>query len=402
MKYIGIDVSTKNFNVAIVEKEKFIYEANFSYDKKGIEKLIEKINSITSAKNSYIALESTSAYHINLFSYLINSGFNVVVINPILIHNFRKAQSLRKTKNDRIDAKTIAKFIQKNPEIRNSIPNKTLSSTKIIAREREFTAKQIAATKNQIKQILFNIFNEILKFNIFTSFFLNLLTKIPSTRILKNMSIKEIQNIIDSIQSKGRKVNISPQDLINLAKNSISIDDPEKEFLLIMKIQRLIFLSKQLDIFSQKLVEITKSSQKEQLNIISSIKGIGEITAATFLAEIGNISNFSSYKSLVAFAGLDPVIYQSGAYSSSFRISKRGSPHIRRIIWLMTVYAVMYNKTFKLYFRKKRDEGWAYKKAMIATANKLIKIIYFLLKNGIQFDDSHALTSIPVNRIIHS
>ena len=116
-------------------------------------------------------------------------------------------------------------------------------------------------------------------------------------------------------------------------------------------------------------------------------------------AEVGGIERFGwSYKKVVAYAGLDPVIHESGRYKGRFKISRRGNPHLRRIIWNMAVNAIFFNEEFKNYFRRKREEGKSYKEAVIATSNKLIRIIVYLLKTGMSYEGERSLT----RQIIHS
>jgi transposase len=113
----------------------------------------------------------------------------------------------------------------------------------------------------------------------------------------------------------------------------------------------------QLDKMTDILCNLSESIAIQEMEIITSIDGIGSSTAAAFLAEIGNISNFSSHKSLIAFAGLDPTVYQSGKFQGTSRISKRGNRHLRRLVYLMTIGVIRCNAFFKAYFLKRRKDG---------------------------------------------
>jgi len=123
----------------------------------------------------------------------------------------------------------------------------------------------------------------------------------------------------------------------------------------------------------------------KDLEIITSINGIADITATAFLAEIGKIGNFPSVKNLVAFAGIDPSVYRSGKYEGSSRISKRGNRHLRRVIWLMTVRVIQHNPTFREYFMKRKEAGQPFKKAALATAHKLVRVIFAMLSQRTHF-----------------
>jgi len=123
----------------------------------------------------------------------------------------------------------------------------------------------------------------------------------------------------------------------------------------------------------------------EDLEIITSIDGISTGTATTFLAEIGCIGNYASHRNLIAFAGIDPTVYQSGKFQGASRISKRGNRHLKRVIWLMTINVIQHNSIFKNYFLKKRKEGQPFKKAVFATAHKLMRVIFAMLSQRTMF-----------------
>ena len=125
----------------------------------------------------------------------------------------------------------------------------------------------------------------------------------------------------------------------------------------------------------------------EDFEIITSIDGINTRTATSFLAEIGYISNYASYKKLIAFAGIDPTVYQSGKFEGQSRISKRGNRHLRRVIWIMTTCVIQHNALFRGYYMKKRGEGQVFKKAVFATAHKLIRVIFAMLTQRTMFKE---------------
>jgi len=132
---------------------------------------------------------------------------------------------------------------------------------------------------------------------------------------------------------------------------------PRKEIILSGKIDTLLHLQKRSDELTKALTKYCESSIVEDLKIVTSIDGIDNNTATTFLAEIGRIDNYASHKNLIAFAGSDPTVYQSGKYEGASKISKRGNRHLRRVIWIMTVRVIHHNPMFKKYFFKKEVRG---------------------------------------------
>jgi len=142
----------------------------------------------------------------------------------------------------------------------------------------------------------------------------------------------------------------------------------------------------------ERLNEITEllssycqSIMLEDLQILTSIDGIDTTTAATFLAEVGKIDNFQSHKKLIAYAGIDPSVYQSGKFEGKSKISKRGNRHFRRVIYIITVNVIRVNHVFRAYFLRRRNEGLPFRKAVMTTAHKLLRTIFAMLSHKSYF-----------------
>jgi transposase len=129
------------------------------------------------------------------------------------------------------------------------------------------------------------------------------------------------------------------------------------------------------------LTDYCNSLMVEDLEIVTSVQGISNGTGTTFLAELGKIDNFATHRHLIAYAGIDPTVYQSGKYEGKSRISKRGNRHLRRVLWLMTVSVILHNENFRDYYQKKKQAGLPYKKAVMATMHKLIRMLFAMLSH---------------------
>jgi len=210
------------------------------------------------------------------------------------------------------------------------------------------------------------------------------LKEFPSARLIRASNAKVVAEALDRC-SKGRKVSIGADEIIKAAKSSIASNSLAKEFILSQKISTLLHLMEQLDNISNVLSELCKSIAIEEMEIITSIDGIGDVTGAVFLAEVGDIKKFSSHKSLIAYAGIDPTVFQSGKFEGTSRISKRGNRHLRRIIYLMTIGVIRCNAFFKAYFLKRRQDGLPFRKAVLATAHKLIRVLFAMLSHKSHF-----------------
>ena len=385
--FVGIDVSKDSFSATGLDvKGNVSFFLSAAMDKGGFSELMKAITSNCKDLSAVMAaMESTGCYHINLFSFLSSKEVNAVVINPLLISNFAKL-SLRKTKTDKKDSLTIARFILIHKDsIEQFSISQDIRDFRDIARERESISHLIASTKNEIKRILQSIFPELESVcNVFTATMLLFLKEFPSARFIRASKAKVVADALERY-GKGRKVSISADEIIRTAKNSIASISLAKELILPGKISTLLHLMEQLDKITGILSELCASIAIEEMEIITSIDGIGDTTGAAFLAEIGDISNFSSHKSLIAFAGMDPTVFQSGKFQGTSRISKRGNRHLRRIVYLMTIGVIRCNAFFKAYFLKRKQDGLPFRKAVMATAHKLIRVIFAMLSHKSHF-----------------
>ena len=377
--FVGLDISKSSFAACAIRQEKDkLFEFSAPMNMEGFKELAQHLSKF-SKDSILIGLESSGCYHINLSSFLSKKGYQMVVINPLLISNFMKL-SLRKTKTDRKDAFAIACFLTM---FYGSLPQSCFLSPDFreLARERERLSSEIARLKNDIEKLLSVTFPELLRAtNVYSGAILNLLGHYPSAWMIKSLPASEIARLIEP-KTRGRKLGISPEELISLARSSIASMSPGRELILSQKASQLLLLEEELKKLTDMLTQMCHKSALEDLRILKSIKGIGDITALHFLAEIGDVSRFENYKKLIAYAGLDPTVHQSGKFEGQSKISKRGNRHLRRVLWLMATKVARYNRTFREYFLRRRAEGISYKKAILAVAHKLIRVIFAMLSH---------------------
>ena len=351
-------------------------------DSEGFSQLLAAIKA--NCKNfseATVAMESTGCYHINLFSFLTNKGIQSVVINPLLISNFCKL-SLRKTKTDKKDATVIAQFLLVHRESLSQLSfSQDVQDLRDLARERESLITLTSALKNDIRRMLQITFPELESIcNIFSETILHFLTQFPSARIITAADKKTITKAL--VHSDRRKrVSISSDDIIKAAQVSVATPGAAKELILPQKISTLLYLAEKRKKITKVLVKTCKTMMVQDLEIITSIDGISNQSGSLFLAEVGDYRAFKSYKNLIAFAGIDPSTHQSGKFVGKSRISKRGNRHLRRIIYNMTFCSVRGNNAFRDYFLKRKLEGLPFKMAILATAHKLVRVLFAMLLN---------------------
>ncbi len=220
--------------------------------------------------------------------------------------------------------------------------------------------------------------------NVFSDSMLHFLKTFPSARLVANASEKDVRQVFIHPDKRMRLV-MKPEKIKEAALNSVASSSLAKEMMLPGKVETLLHLQQRLDELTTMMVRLCKAMAEEDLRIITSIAGINTKTAAPFLAELGDRSNYTSYKKVIAFMGIDPSIHQSGKFQGTSRISKRGNRHLRRVIYLMTFCAIRMEGPFKRYFTKRKNEGLPFRKALLATAHKLVRVIFAMLQKRTYF-----------------
>ncbi len=261
-----------------------------------------------------------------------------------------------------------------------------ISDLRDLARQRENLVDEMTALKIEIKRVLNITFPDLEHMvGIFTKSILKLLQQYPSAFALRDADLGKLSQTLIA-DSYGHKRESFAAELIKTSRSSVGSHSPAKEVILKQKIALLLHLEDALQEITDMLIEISRKLMEEDMNIMTSIKGIRDKTAAHFLIEMGgDINQYECSGKIIAMAGLDPAVYQSGKHEGKGRITKRGNRHLRRIIWLMTTSVIQYSDLFKVYYLKRRKEGLPYKKAVLATAHKLIRVIYAMLTQRTTF-----------------
>ncbi|KQC06560.1 MAG: hypothetical protein APR54_07130 [Candidatus Cloacimonas sp. SDB] len=309
--FLGVDVSKSSFDACLInENEEVILNEKYNMDTDGFNELLDGLVDFD-RDQILVVLESTSIYHTNLFFHLKDEGFASAVVNPLLINNFIKSVSLRKSKTDKIDAFKIACFTLHNQN-KIDLDKAPSPSIRNLSRERDRLSKETAKIKTEIKNHLQILFPELVNnYNVFTKTMLLLLLKAPGAVPISKLKPIQIQRIFN--KTSGNKVQLSPRELVRMAKKSFGAEDKYLQQVLIMKIQTLFFINKQKSDMDIALKEYVHDNLKQNFEIITSIKGVGQTTAEKFLIEKGNINNFKSHNQLRAYIGTDPAIKQSGS-----------------------------------------------------------------------------------------
>ncbi len=393
---VGVDVSKDFFSVSGLSAQgKEQFSGMYAMNSDGFSEFLKVLFSHEGRLDqTLVAMESTGCYHINLFSFLSSQGIRTVVVNPLLISNFAKL-SLRKTKTDKKDALTIARFLLDHHEgISQLSISQDHQDLRDLSRERESLCHLISATKVEIKRVLRTTFPELESIgNLYTRTMLRFLQEYPSARLVRAAKPKAIAKVLKR-PSVGNKLMLTAEDILRAAQSSVAVVSPAKEIIVQGKISTLLHLQERLEELTKLLSDLCKATRVEDLEILRSIKGVGPNTAIPFLAEVGEVKHFGSSKKLIAFTGLDPSIHQSGKFLGVSKLSKRGNRHLRRVIYLMATSVVSQNALFKAYFQRRKKEGLPSQKALFAVAHKLLRVIFAMLSQRTHFRAKEALQKI--------
>lgn len=379
MFYLGIDIG-KNTHVAslVDDKKKVIFKAfSFSNSIDGAESLILKLEAF---KNELeVGMEATGHYWLSLYSYLVEKNFTVRVINPIQTDGWRQGIEIRKRKTDIIDSLLIADLLRYGDFVETSLSNEDYLSLRNLSRFRSYLISSIGDLKRKTIALLDQVFPE------YASSFSNIFGK-TSKEILSNFSTPSDFEDINSddlntfLESVTRKNYASKKidELSKKASSSFGINFCLDSFSLQIKmlIEQISFIQNQVSDVENEIEVLL-----EKLNSpITTIPGIGSVNAATILGEIGDIKRFSNPSKLVAYAGLDASVSQSGEYESTYNhMSKRGSPYLRRALFQSALRAEFCDPVFSDYYQKKISEGKHHLVATNAVARKLCHIIFAVL-----------------------
>lgn len=383
MFYMGIDVAKRQHRISVLDAKGESVHKPFSIDnnRAGIDDLLQRLLQWTGQIE--IGLEATGHYWLALFEQLTRANYIVHVLNPLQVHAYQRS-GVRKRKNDTIDAQWIADFVRIGGARHTTDPTTMpiYMQLRQLSRFRFSLVEQVGDTKRRILSLLDRVFPEYE--TLFSSVFLlssrRLLTEAVTAQEFADFDLAELTHILRTA-SRGRLGQEKAQMLQQTAQLSIGVTFLADASRIQMGclIAQLDFLSQQIDELDHALAELVEQLPNHYL---TTIPGIGPVTAAAILGEIGNIQRFDSLKQLVAYAGIDPAVYQSGQFEAAqTHMSKRGSPYLRHALWIAATVARQHDPQLQAYYDKRRAEGKAYGTVIGAICRKLLARIFVILRD---------------------
>ena len=383
MYIVGIDIGKNHHEASIVSPEgkQIGRSLRFATTHKGADSLMSFIFKNIGNSPCVFGMEATGHYWYPIYSFLKAKGYTICVINPIQSDSLRKMY-IRQTKNDSIDSFLIAEVIRFGQFGTTSMADENILAMRQLCRYRDSVISSRTEIKLRISTIMEQIFPEYEKqfSSLWVSTSMGILEKYFTPENIENAPIDELFEIIKD-KSHNRLTKAKAISIKEAAADTFGIKIAQDAFSFQLKqlIDRMNFHDKQIEALD---IEIMK--YYEQFDCyLHTIPGIGIIGAATILAEIGDISRFKNSSALVAFAGIDPTVRQSGEFNSTHNhMSKRGSPYLRHAIFLAATTCSFHNSPLNAYYKKKRDQGKHHLTATGAVARKLTTVIYAVLRDS--------------------
>lgn len=400
---IGVDVGStthyaRAFNWRGQELSKKAF--HFSNDLGGYQAFSKWLGGYRQSMNAekvYVGCEPTGHYWFNFARYVKQSSMKLVLVNPYHVMQTKELDDNSPTKNDRKDPKTIAKLVSEGRYTFPYMPDGIYADLRQAVSSRDRIVKELNALTNRIQRWLQIYFPEFLK--VYSKFSaesaLLVLETAPCLADVISLGAEGVNQIWR--EHKLRAVGMKrAKTLVEAARKSVGMEGgvcAKLDLRLLLE----DFRRKQ-----EQLRQITQVLETETLKVphvekLLAIKGVGLITAAGFLAEVGDVGRFDSPKQIQKLAGLELKENNSGKHKGQSSISKRGRRNLRKILFQAVLPLIRSNAEFREvyhYYTTRRKNPLKGKQAVVAVGCKLIRVFYAILTNGVDYDANRLRTDI--------
>jgi len=401
MFYVGIDVAKEKHYVCILDDTKEIAIKPFWIysDILGLRKLVTILGELSLNNDDFIiGVESTGAFSENLYEYITDADYKVILLNSYQTAKFRDFSTGRKIKNDSIDAYVIAELLSTGKYKESFISNDDYQSLKVLGRLKASLMDKIKTIKREISTVVATVNPEITKVfpNIFTKTAIAIIKAYPTAVDISKATPQKLTKIFRHI--KGNNFNDEKAKfLIELSKSSIYGGRAQEARALMIrtnfKILELLSQEKdEIELQINSLLYNKIETIDSSIENIKTIPGVSDKTISAVLGECGDIKRFPSVKSFIGYLGLYPTQYQSGNSMRVGRLAKRGIPIAKHALYMAAVASVMHNEQLRKIFRDKVSAGKSKKEALIIISKKLAAIIYSVFKYNKPYEPSRVFT----------
>lgn len=384
MFYIGIDIAKRSHQAAVTDASGELIVKPFSFKNSalGFAQFLSVLEENSVAYSCcVIGIEATGHYWYPLYFFLVEQKFTVKVFNPIQTAAFREI-AIRKVKNDNHDSIMIADFTRFGRYSETYIPSEAMLALKNLSRFRLSVSDLCSDLKRRTLVLLDQIFPEYS--SVFSDTFgttsKQLLEKYSTPDEFSEISTTKLANFIHKI-SRGRFGREKAELIKAAAHDSVGISYAIDTFSFQIKqlVEQIEFMEDQLNEIDAEMAKLLAQSE---YSVITTISGIGSTLGSIIVSEIGDIERFETSSKLVAYAGLDASVKQSGEFNSTQnKISKRGSPHLRRALWMAAFMSLRSDPALYDYYSRLRARGKSHRLATTAVARKLCIIVWAIMKS---------------------
>lgn len=410
--FVGIDVAQMKHDFCVLDKDgnRLLKKKKLSFDNTlpGYQKFIETVTSFTEDKNQIqFGMEVTGIYGDNLYQRLVQDGYNVIMILPESVKKYRDYKGLPKT--DRLDAKCITEILVRGEAQSAKPQKKEYAELKSLTRRRTSLKSTLVQEKNRFLARINVYFPDLLV--VFKSGYTTMKAIFSSYSTPYSIINADKDELLDIIQtaSKNRYGVEKMNELIEAANHSIAVTasvSEEDRFQINSILDSIDFLENQLHELD-RLIE-NKANTFPAYQILLTFTGCGKHTAATLIAELGDLSRFHKASQIVAFAGLHGNNDESGSsVNKRGKLTKHGSRELRHALYLIAEFARRYNPILKDYFvRKKNGDRKKHILAVNAVANKICTILFSIMRNEsiyvIKYRDLAKLSEVTQNEFFQN
>ena len=389
MYYVGIDVAKEKHYVCILDDTKEIVVKPFWIysDILGLRDLVQRLAELSLNNDDFIiGVESTGAFSENLYQYMTDADYKVILLNSYQTAKYRDFSTMKKIKNDSIDSLVIAELLASDKYKESYISNDDYQSLKVLGRLKKSLSDKIKTLQREISTVMATVNPEISKVfpNIFTKTALAIIKEYPTAMDIRKSTPKKLTKIFRHI--KGNNFNEDKAKfLIELSKSSIYAGRAQESRALMIRtnIRILELLCQEKDEIETQINSLLYNKIEtidSSIENIKTIPGVSDKTISAVLGECGDIKRFTSAKSFIAYLGLYPTQYQSGNSLSVGRLAKRGIPIAKHALYMAAIASVRHNEQLNKVFHDKVSSGKSKKEALIIVSKKLATIIYSLFK----------------------
>jgi len=381
MFYLGIDIGKFHHAAALMDQRGKVVSTlpSFPNTRSGFQNLLALITKhLPSVEGLRIGMEATGPYWIPLAEWLKTHGWTPVILNPIKTASLRN-YGVRESKTDNIDSVLIANTLRIEGEQPQPVSPKLSEELRHFTRLRADMTKDRTRLALRMTSLLDRLFPELLSSfsKTLSPSCLALLSEAPTPSKVLALGEERLAALLRKVSGGNLKATRA-QEIMDKAIESVGVPSQAMEEVLALLLEQINLLGSQLRTLDRRITDL----YEEAGLCFTSIGGVGIFSAATILGEFGSVTKFTQPKQMVAFAGIDPKLRNSGKHQGQVHISKRGPRYLRRALYLACQGAVRNDDDFHSIYQRYRDKGKSHKEAIIAVMNRFIHVLYAIWRDN--------------------